>query len=131
MMQAWLFSETASHFWGPREIEASPPGRGGRHVEDAGPPLQAYLSGVKNSEMIVLDLWSESAPIAPRTKHFFGKPYIWCLLHNFGVHAGGCALPPSLPCSFAILLMHEAFSLHACTLCMCPQTDAAFLLLLP
>ena len=34
--------------------------------------------------MIILDLSAEASPIWKRTESFFGKPYVYCLLHNFG-----------------------------------------------
>ncbi len=46
--------------------------------------IEAYLSGVPNDSMIILDLNTEQFPIWSRTKSFFGKPFIWCLLHNRG-----------------------------------------------
>ena len=34
--------------------------------------------------MIILDLNSEVSPVWTHTQSYFGKPFIWCLLHNFG-----------------------------------------------
>jgi len=34
--------------------------------------------------MIVLDLYSEVMPQYLRLKSYFGQPFIWCMLHNFG-----------------------------------------------
>ena len=34
--------------------------------------------------MIVLDLMAEIAPVYSRTNSFYGQPFIWCMLHNFG-----------------------------------------------
>ena len=34
--------------------------------------------------MIILDLNSEVSPIWSSTESYFGKPFVWCLLHNFG-----------------------------------------------
>ena len=34
--------------------------------------------------MIILDLNSEQSPVWARTNSYFGKPFIWCLLHNYG-----------------------------------------------
>ena len=34
--------------------------------------------------MIVLDLWSEVAPMYRRFQSFYGQPFIWCMLHNYG-----------------------------------------------
>ncbi len=34
--------------------------------------------------MIILDLSAEQVPIWSKTQSFFGKPFIWCMLHNYG-----------------------------------------------
>ena len=34
--------------------------------------------------MIVLDLFAEISPIWSRTQSFYGQPFIWCMLHDFG-----------------------------------------------
>ena len=34
--------------------------------------------------MLILDLASESYSIYPRYQSYFGQPFIWCMLHNFG-----------------------------------------------
>jgi alpha-N-acetylglucosaminidase len=34
--------------------------------------------------MVVLDLWSEIRPVWILTSAFYGKPFVWNLLHNFG-----------------------------------------------
>ena len=46
--------------------------------------MEAFLSGVPNDSMIILDLNSEESPVWSSTKSYFGKPFIWCLLHNYG-----------------------------------------------
>ncbi len=69
MMQGWLFFALSS-FW----------------TEDR---IAAYLRGVENDEdMIIIDLFSESAPQWQRTDSYFGKPWLWCQLHNFGGSMG-------------------------------------------
>ena len=37
-----------------------------------------------DEKMIILDLSAEQRPVWNRTESFFGKPFIYCLLHNFG-----------------------------------------------
>lgn len=65
LMQAWLFYATET-FW----------------VNDR---VEAYLGGVQdNKDMLLLDLFSESAPQWQRTNSYFGKPWIWCQLNNYG-----------------------------------------------
>lgn len=34
--------------------------------------------------MIVLDLYSEVEPLYSKTKFYYGQPFIWCMLHDFG-----------------------------------------------
>ncbi len=34
--------------------------------------------------MIVLDLYSEVHPVYPRLQSYFGQPFVWCMLHDFG-----------------------------------------------
>jgi alpha-N-acetylglucosaminidase len=43
----------------------------------------ALLSAIPNDRVLALDLWSENTPFWPNGA-FAGKPWIWCLLHNFG-----------------------------------------------
>ena len=48
--------------------------------------VEAYLTGVEDpTEMIVLDLFSEAAPQWNRTKSYYGKKWIWCLLHGMSL----------------------------------------------
>lgn len=48
------------------------------------PQIKALLSGVPDDRMLILDLWSERYPVWNRTHAYYGKPWIWCMLHNFG-----------------------------------------------
>ncbi len=64
IMQGWLFHHGAK-FWQPTQIKA-------------------LLNAVPDNKMIVLDLWSERHPVWNRTNAYYGKPWIWCMLHNFG-----------------------------------------------
>ena len=50
--------------------------------------IEAFLSGVPNDKMIILDLNSEQAPVWNKTHSYFGKHFIWCLLHNYGGNRG-------------------------------------------
>ncbi|KAJ5120246.1 hypothetical protein N7448_010915 [Penicillium atrosanguineum] len=69
LMQGWLFYSSES-FWTSERVEA-------------------YLSGVgKNSDMLILDLFSESMPQWRRTNSYYGKPWIWCQLHDYGGQMG-------------------------------------------
>ena len=64
VMQGWLFYHERE-FWGDKEI-------------------QALLGAVPDDNMVILDLWSERHPVWNRTNAYYGKPWIWCMLHNFG-----------------------------------------------
>jgi Alpha-N-acetylglucosaminidase (NAGLU). len=64
VMQGWLFWDRRD-FWQPERINN-------------------YLSGVPDDKLIILDLFADEQPIWTKTKSFFGKPWIWCMLHNFG-----------------------------------------------
>ncbi|GAB7342283.1 hypothetical protein MBLNU457_g0518t1 [Dothideomycetes sp. NU457] len=51
--------------------------------------IQAYLSGVPvNSDILILDLFSETQPQWQRTNSYYGKPWIWCELHDYGGNMG-------------------------------------------
>ena len=47
-----------------------------------------FLQGVPKGQMIVLDLYAEVRPVWQRTESFYGQPFIWCMLHNFGGNIG-------------------------------------------
>lgn len=64
VMQGWLFYYNGS-FWKEPEI-------------------RALFSGVPDDRMLLLDLWSERVPVWNRTEGYYGKPWVWCMLHNFG-----------------------------------------------
>ncbi|MGM9478269.1 alpha-N-acetylglucosaminidase [Pedobacter sp. GSP4] len=48
------------------------------------PQTEALLKAVPNDKMIILDLATEIEPVWKRTSGFYGKPWIWNMLHNFG-----------------------------------------------
>ncbi|CAN6444848.1 unnamed protein product [Victoria cruziana] len=64
LMQGWLFS-SQSFFWKP-------------------PQMKALLHSVPFGKMVVLDLFADVNPIWIHSSQFYGTPYIWCMLHNFG-----------------------------------------------
>ncbi|MDP2338584.1 MAG: alpha-N-acetylglucosaminidase [Bacteroidota bacterium] len=64
VMQGWMFSYN-ERFWQPRQ-------------------MQALLNAIPNDHMIILDLFSEANPVWNRTNAYYGKPWIWNLLSNFG-----------------------------------------------
>ncbi len=64
VMQGWMFHYN-NKFWQPQQIKA-------------------LLNAVPNDQMIVLDLYSDSHPVWNRTEAYYGKPWIWSMLQNFG-----------------------------------------------
>lgn len=68
VMQAWLFLHP---FWTADRIES-------------------YLSGVDDSNMVLLDLYTDSVPIwnNPGVSSYFGKPWVWNMLLVFGGRRG-------------------------------------------
>ena len=64
VMQGWLFYSDRK-FWKEEQTEA-------------------LLKAVPNDKMILLDLATEIEPVWKRTEGFYGKPWIWNMLHNFG-----------------------------------------------
>ncbi|WP_224998279.1 alpha-N-acetylglucosaminidase [Cesiribacter sp. SM1] len=64
IMQGWLF-HFSRDFWQPAQT-------------------RAMLGAVPDDKMIILDLWSEKNPMWRKTNAYYGKPWIWNMLHNFG-----------------------------------------------
>jgi len=64
VMQGWMFHYQAD-FWKPVQIKA-------------------LLNAIPDDHMIMLDLYSESHPLWKKTDAYYGKPWIWNMLHNFG-----------------------------------------------
>ncbi|KAL9226459.1 hypothetical protein vseg_002270 [Gypsophila vaccaria] len=64
LMQGWLFYSD-SKFWKP-------------------PQMEALLHSVPYGKMIVLDLFADVKPVWKTSSQFYGTPYVWCMLHNFG-----------------------------------------------
>ena len=46
--------------------------------------IKAFLSGVPDDKMIVIDVNSVDNGAWLKTDSFYGKPFIYCLEHNFG-----------------------------------------------
>ena len=65
VMQAWFLYYSIDNFW--RE-----------------PQVKALLGAVPNDKMIILDLWGEVHPVWKKQSSFYGKPWIWNVLQNFG-----------------------------------------------
>lgn len=48
------------------------------------PQIKALLNAIPDTSMIILDLYSERSPVWNETNAYYGKPWIWNMLHNFG-----------------------------------------------
>ena len=68
LMQGWLFVNE-NEFW--KE-----------------PQMRAFLNAVPKGRLIVLELWADVEPVWKRSQSFFGTPFIWNMLHNFGGRSG-------------------------------------------
>jgi alpha-N-acetylglucosaminidase len=64
VMQGWLFYSDRK-FW-------------------RAPQIKALLDAVPDQHMLLLDLAAEIEPVWKRTESFYGKPWIWNMLDNFG-----------------------------------------------
>ncbi len=64
VMQGWLFYSDRK-FW-------------------KAPQIKALLDAVPDDHMLLLDLAAEIEPVWKRTGAFYGKPWIWNMLNNFG-----------------------------------------------
>jgi len=64
VMQGWMFHYN-NEFWKPEQIKA-------------------LFAAVPDTQMMILDLYSESHPVWKQTEAYYGKPWIWNMLQNFG-----------------------------------------------
>lgn len=102
------FNELVPHTWKPKYLanvskaiydvmEAVDPGaiwllQGWMFYNDANfwksPQIKAFLTAVPIGKILVLDLHSDLFPQYERTKSYYGQPFIWNMLHNFGGNLG-------------------------------------------
>ncbi|XP_055341873.1 alpha-N-acetylglucosaminidase-like isoform X2 [Paramacrobiotus metropolitanus] len=64
VMQAWMLTFD-TEFWTPDRTAA-------------------LLTAIPTGRLIMLDLYAEVLPTYNTTRSFYGQPFIWCMLHNFG-----------------------------------------------
>lgn len=64
LLQGWAFMNQAS-FWKQDRIKA-------------------FLDAVPNDHMLILDLFCEKTPVWNTTEGFYGKPWVWSFVCNFG-----------------------------------------------
>lgn len=48
------------------------------------PRIEAFLTAVPDNKLILLDYYCDHTEIWRDTESYYGKPYIWCYLGNFG-----------------------------------------------
>lgn len=65
VMQAWFLYYSIDNFW-------------------RAPQVKALLGSVPDDKMIMLDLYGEVHPVWDKQSAFYGKPWIWNVLQNFG-----------------------------------------------
>jgi alpha-N-acetylglucosaminidase len=46
--------------------------------------IRAYLRAVPQDKLILLDYFCDNTEVWKRTESFYGQPYLWCYLGNFG-----------------------------------------------
>lgn len=68
VMQGWIFYFNPD-FWKP-------------------PQTKALLGSVPDDHMLLLDLFCDTHPVWNKTEAFYGKPWAWCVIHNFGAVPG-------------------------------------------
>lgn len=49
-----------------------------------GKRLKALFRGVPQDKLIMLDYWCENVQMWKTTEAFYGQPFVWCYLNNFG-----------------------------------------------
>lgn len=64
LQMTWLFYFDSRHWTGPR--------------------IDAFVNGVPRGKMILLDYFAENVELWKRTEGYYGQPYLWCYLGNFG-----------------------------------------------
>lgn len=64
LQMTWLFYMDRGHWTNPR--------------------IKAFLRAVPQDKMVLLDYFAENTEVWPLTESYFGQPYLWCYLGNFG-----------------------------------------------
>lgn len=64
LQMTWLFYFDRKHWTNPR--------------------IDAFVNAVPKNKMILLDYFAEKTEVWKQTESYFGQPYLWCYLGNFG-----------------------------------------------
>ena len=80
--------------------------------EDKLPFMKGFVSAVPPKHFVMLDMFDEADPEWNKFNNFgyFGTPFIWSVLHNFGGNTGMWGSIPTLPAVFAQYVFCFAFS---------------------
>lgn len=70
LQMTWLFYYNAKNWTSPR--------------------IKAMVRGVPQDKMILLDYFCENTEVWQRSESYFGQPFIWCYLGNFGGNTVVC-----------------------------------------
>jgi len=85
VMQGWIFFNNPT-FW-------------------KAPQTEAFLKAAPEGGMLLLDLFCDSSPVWNKTNAFHGRPWVWCIVHNFGgtpgIFGNLPAIATGLPDAFA------------------------------
>lgn len=89
VMQGWLFvSAEGRKFWTPER-------------------MKPFLDAVPDDRMVILELYSENRPRWRDTQAYYGKPWVWNMLHNFGGNNGLYGKAPMIAFEPARMLREE------------------------
>ncbi|XP_063708711.1 alpha-N-acetylglucosaminidase-like [Culicoides brevitarsis] len=91
LLQGWMF-HNAKDFWKERQ-------------------MKAFLTAIPLGKMLVLDLHSDQFPQYEKTKSFYGQPFIWCNLHNFGGNHGNFGSAPLVASRAKAAFNNESLSM--------------------
>ena len=50
--------------------------------------MKGWITAVPNGSLILLDLMAEENPLWKRTQSYYGAPFLWCMLNDFGGNNG-------------------------------------------
>lgn len=88
VLQGWMFLD--KKFWQPAAMKAFLEGCNFLYLKIFSylffDPI--YKTGPPIGKILVLDLFAEREPFWNQTDSFYGQPYIWCMLGNFGGDTG-------------------------------------------
>jgi alpha-N-acetylglucosaminidase len=69
VMQGWFLRNVPAHPWGTEQATA-------------------FLHGPPHGKLLILDLEAVKNPVWARTHSFYGVPFAFCMLHNYGERPG-------------------------------------------